>query len=551
MKYHKLLIAILLLMPALTLDLSAQQYDVLWVTFNDKSTTPFSIGQPQNFLSDRALARRNHQQIPIDSLDIPVCDTYISDVVQVSNGEIHLHSRWLNGILIKVSDSSIAQQIRQLTFVESCIFITRFATGWPYISTPYIPQPNTSASIPTPVSFEEQYYGSAWQQIHLCEGEFLHRNELLGTDILIAVLDAGFSGLYNNSYLDSLLLHNNIIDRYSFLRNDTNIAQGSDHGLKVLSIMAGHAPNKYVGTAPRAQYALYQTDHAGSESYLEVFTWIAALERADSIGADIVNNSLGYTTFDEAAFNFALSEMDGHSNIITQVANIGATKGMLIVNSAGNYGNTLWQHVTFPADAQKCLTVGNVNTDGYIHHTSGKGLDSLYKPDITALGTGTRYINENNSISIGSGNSFSTPIISGLSACYWQLNKSWTPELIIEKLKTSAHLGINDSMIYYGYGIPNFRIMSQEYINIHNPAVKDRSSLTVFPNPAQQRCTISSSIPFYKYLVYDVLGRLQQENILKKASLTASIDLSDFPKGMYIIMTYTDNGLLKIKFTKQ
>ena len=44
------------------------------VTLRDKSLTTYSLDRPHEFLSERALERRNRQGIGIDSTDLPVLE---------------------------------------------------------------------------------------------------------------------------------------------------------------------------------------------------------------------------------------------------------------------------------------------------------------------------------------------------------------------------------------------------------------------------------------------------------------------------------------------
>ena len=46
--------------------------NIYWVQFNTTAGTPYSINQPHNFLSNKALERRKKQSIDIDSTDLPV-----------------------------------------------------------------------------------------------------------------------------------------------------------------------------------------------------------------------------------------------------------------------------------------------------------------------------------------------------------------------------------------------------------------------------------------------------------------------------------------------
>ncbi|HKI88581.1 MAG TPA: hypothetical protein VKA38_06090, partial [Draconibacterium sp.] len=58
----------------------AQEY--YRVAFTDKNNTPYSLSNPQEYLSERAIQRRQTQDIKIDSLDLPVNQNYIDQVLR-------------------------------------------------------------------------------------------------------------------------------------------------------------------------------------------------------------------------------------------------------------------------------------------------------------------------------------------------------------------------------------------------------------------------------------------------------------------------------------
>ena len=74
------------------------------VKFKDKGTNHFSIANPSQYLSQRALQRRARYNILIDSLDLPVTPRYI-DSIRLSGAVTILNaSKWLNQISIRTTD---------------------------------------------------------------------------------------------------------------------------------------------------------------------------------------------------------------------------------------------------------------------------------------------------------------------------------------------------------------------------------------------------------------------------------------------------------------
>ena len=108
---------------------------------------------------------------------------------------------------------------------------------------------------------------------------------------------------------------------------------------------------------------MLKTEDPYTETIIEEYNWAIAAEFADSVGVDIINSSLGYTTFDITTQNHSYEDLDGKTTIISQAATIAARKGMIVCNSAGNSGNKNWRYIGAPADADSILTVGGVDAE--------------------------------------------------------------------------------------------------------------------------------------------------------------------------------------------
>src|SRR5690606_20342724 len=114
----------------------------------------------------------------------------------------------------------------------------------------------------------------------------------------------------------------------------------------------------FIGTAPQADFILCVTEDVDGEYRIEEYNWLFAAEFADSAGADIVSTSLGYSTFTDPSMDYTYEEMDGKTSIITRAAAVAASKGMVLVTSAGNEGGRSWKYISAPADADSILAVG-------------------------------------------------------------------------------------------------------------------------------------------------------------------------------------------------
>jgi subtilisin family serine protease len=182
-----------------------------------------------------------------------------------------------------------------------------------------------------------------------------------------------------------------------------------------------------------------------------------AAEFADSLGADIITSSLGYTEYDDRPGYYRQSDLDGHTALISRTASMLAQKGIILVNSAGNSGMGPWKKITFPADADNTITVGALNPQRVNAPFSGVGptQDMRVKPDVMALGSPACLISGRGGVIRDMGTSFSTPIVAGLVACLWQSLPDKTALQIINLIRQNSNSYQRPDNVY-GYGIPNF-----------------------------------------------------------------------------------------------
>ena len=221
--------------------------------------------------------------------------------------------------------------------------------------------------------------------------------------------------------------------------------------------MGANKPGSIVGTAPDAEYWLLVSEETYTETPAEQDTWAAALEYADSVGADVVNSSLGYALYDDTTMNVKYNELDGKTHLISRSASLAASRGILVVNSAGNSGNDEWGKIGVPADGRDMLTVGAVlESDWAVPFTSrGFSADGRVKPDVSARGAFAAVVRANGRIGYANGTSFSSPITAGMAACLMQALPKLKPTEIIELLHQSGDRSEHpDNMC--GYGVPDY-----------------------------------------------------------------------------------------------
>jgi serine protease AprX len=413
------------------------------VYFNDKGTNPQAYS-PGDLLSPAAVARREAQGIPFpDERDIPVNREHIAEVTSLGLS-FRCASKWMNTGLFSSVKQEDTGEIEALWFIDSVKLVKRPSGIVKLTGNKY----GVTVPADDPDAFDPRLPHN---------GQILHQSGFNGMDVVIAVLDAGFLNVDLIEALDHLRQREGIIATRDFVYGSDFVYDYHTHGTSVLSILAGRLPGIINGTAPGARYLLLRSEDDDSEYPVEEDYWAAAAEYADSAGADIITSSLGYFTFDDPSMNYSFTDMDGSTAFVTRAANIAASKGILVVNSAGNERNNEWIRIIAPSDGDSVLGIGALNQDLTISDFSSAGYssDGQVKPDVVAPGVLLPMQLEPGLWHKGSGTSFSCPVISGLCASLMQAVPSSSPSKIIDALhKSSDRYSSPDSL--YGYGLPDF-----------------------------------------------------------------------------------------------
>lgn len=445
-------ILVLAIITVFALDAMAQ-YTKVVVRFTDKSSTPYSLSNPSQYLSPRAIARRARYNIATDSLDLPVVPRYIDSVLSKGPVTFLSSSKWLNQVLIQCSDGPTIDRIRALPFVASANTLGNRRT----ISTPKLEPVNQGYPLIERSTADNFDYGNNYNQVHIHEGEFLHNKGFNGQGMVIAVLDAGFNSYKTSPFFDSVRQQGRILGERDFVAFDNSVNEDDAHGFFCASIMCANYPGKMVGTAPRASYWLLRTENNASEFPVEEHNWVVGAEFADSSGADMISSSLGYMTFDDPAFDYSYNDFYKNTAMVTRGATAATNKGMIVMNSAGNEGTGAWKYIIFPADADSVCAVGAVDQLGNVVAFSSYGYPGKVKPNIASVGGGTVLAGFGNNTTTGSGTSYAQPNIAGLIACLWQAFPEFNNMQILDAVYRSCPQ-FNSPNDRTGFGIPNMRI---------------------------------------------------------------------------------------------
>ncbi len=570
MKKHLLSLILCLLFFTVEAQYVVSKYRV---TFTDKNNSPYSIQNPAQYLSPKALERRARQNIDIQNNDIPVNSWYI-DSVRNKGAEVYTVSRWFNCVTIRTTDAAVLAKILALPFVAGIDSLAESSVkkgvklkkrkdtmdGINSLDGSFKNETSlNSFEKPEPVVAADIFdYGNAYNQVHQVGTDFLHNLGFRGQGMVIAIFDAGFYNADSMVVFDSLWINNQILGTKDFVTPGGDVFSRSEHGMMVLSVIGGNIPGKLIGTAPKANFWLLRSEDSDSEYPVEEDNWVAAAEFADSVGADVISSSLGYTTFFNPDWDHTYTDMNGKTARASLGANIAASKGILVVNSAGNSGNNEWHYVGAPADAENILSVGAVNKKGVIASFSSHGptADGRIKPSVCAMGEGASVSSISGSIMSGNGTSFAAPVIAGSVTCLWQANREKSNLRVIDAVIASSDRFLNPDE-NYGYGIPN---MSAANLILNGDVIHNfdaENSMTVYPNPftdAFQVVFYSSDTSAVDIRLIDLSGKVVYEKLaVKRFPGCNSIIISftgELAKGYYMLKVISETNTFTSKIMK-
>ena len=518
-----------------------------WISFTDKNNSLYSVTQPSNFLSQKSIERRTNAGISILTNDLPVNETYIDSILVSGNFQLLQASKWFNSIAITTDDTASLNTILNYSFVSNVVQVKSLKQDKIIDKFEDLGITKNEVNL---LSIPHYPYGYSYNQLALHSADRMQDLGFRGQGIHIAIIDAGFFRANELNALDDVFNEDRILSTRDFVNGGESVYEDHQHGTMVLSVIAGSIDGVFKGTAPLASFHLLRSEDVGSETLLEEYNWIAAAEYADSAGVDIINTSLGYTTFDDSLQNHTYADLDGKTTVIAKAANIAASKGILLCISAGNSGASAWQYISSPADADSVLAVAAVDSNGtYAFFSSvGPAADNDIKPNVASVGWNTYLISPfTGEVIQGNGTSFSAPMMTGMVACLWQSLPDKTNIDVMRLIEeSSSQYSSPDSLL--GYGLPNiFNAYSKEtgvvYITPREDLIED-----VFPIPV----TDLVNIIFVSKIIQGVVIRLYSEKgdlivsvsetVLQGKNQLVLSQLNALPSGSYIIEVETAEG---------
>ena len=530
------------------------------ITFSDKNSSPYSIERPEEFLSPRAIAKRERFNIPITEQDFPVNPQYIQQITSTINTPIQIiaSSKWNNSVVLYFPENDDCQAIVDeilglFSFVVDALPVAFYDVSKKTETPPY--EQLSDAIVYNPSC--DYNYGGSLVNIRLNRGDDLHKAGFCGENMLICVFDVGWNNFDKLSCFKPLYDNGQILGARDLIPGVNDVYSGHSHGTIVTSEIASDIEGKMIGTAPKATYFFIRSDDPWREQLVEEDFYAQAAEIADSLGADVTSASLGYTTFDYDWQNiYSSANNDGITSIASRAASILTHKGIIVVNAAGNEGTSPWHYIGRPADAFDILAIAAVDRNGNIasYSSYGPSADGRVKPDVAAAGDGSFVVTDGGIIGgYGSGTSCAAPIIAGLSACLWQALPQYTSLEIMDLIRKYGN-SYNNPNNRTGYGVPNFyQCYLDETVGVLEMI---KPEVLVYPNPTTgalnlfQETINNEQLTINNVDIFDVYGRKLSSNHPSTSSSHYLINISHLQPGVYFLMISTEVGVTTKKIVK-
>lgn len=259
--------------------------------------------------------------------------------------------------------------------------------------------------------------------------------------IKVAVLDSGRTFSTDIQYQGGCNLVNG--------EDDSVGMDLTTHGTAVEGIIAAQDNhNQTQGVAPDA-VGLYSVKVLDGNNETTVSRLIAGIQWCIENDIDIINMSMGTTYYSKAL-----------ENVIKRAEK----KGMLMVASVGNSGDTAENQVEYPAAFDEVIGVGSVDAQGKRSSFSamGEGVELM------APGENVPLASLWGGVTVGSGTSYAAPHVTGVAARLWALHADKSADFIRNLLQKSAHqIGTAEEygcgLVDYEYAMEQYSLIEEEY----------------------------------------------------------------------------------------
>ncbi len=444
----------------------------VWVFFTDKGVVDpgeyeAALNQAGKDLTERGARRRakTMKRDLVDFSDIPVDRTYVSEILKYE-AKLRQKSRWLNAASFEIPVSQL-DLISKLSFVKSI----KPVLGGKRKPVPPLEPPLEEQRIQLGFALN---YGASYTQLQQLNVPAVHTLGYKGQGVLVCMMDTGYRK--DHQAFGLAYSEGRVLAEWDFVNHDGNTQNETgdpstqhNHGTYTWSTLGGAADGNLYGPAYGASFILAKTEDVSQEVPMEEDNWMAGMEWADSIGADVISSSLCYIDW------YTYSDLDGNTAVTTIAADMAAQRGIVVSNAMGNEGSGAGSLMA-PADADSIIACGAVDASGNIASFSSRGptYDGRTKPEVCARGVSTRCADPSstNGYTSASGTSLSTPLIGGCAALILSAHPDWTVMQVREAMMMTASRASNPDN-NYGWGIPDILAAIQYSFHVTGDATTD------------------------------------------------------------------------------
>jgi subtilisin family serine protease len=465
-----------------------------------------------------------------DRWTAPVSSSYLARLAALGVEPV-VQSRWFHAVSAPLTAAERAR-VRTLPMVRR---VTPVAGGQPVAADSVAPQ----AAGPSPPRAALRLGASRAPLARISAVGPMTRG-LDGRGVRVGFLDASFRGLRHPAFA-GLRREGRLVA----LRDFTDGTQRGNHGMGVASVAVGRAPGSLVGPAHGAEVLGATTEYTPSERNVEEDYFVAGLEWLHRRGADVVNVSIGYNTFDEGQDSYTVEDLDGDTGLTTRAVDRAAALGVTVVVSAGNSGcaapDSCWYYVNTPADADSAIAVGAVRPDSSLAAFSSRGptADGRRKPDVVVQGTGVTAAWDDGRYARVGGTSFASPQVTGVVAQMLQVNPALAPTEVRALLRrTASQADAPDNRTGWGIVDAEAALRAAE----RRARAAPPSALEVeapYPSPAADRVTVPVRVPRHtgtvRLTLTSPLGRpvATERFAVRPGPNWLTLDVSSLPPGLY------------------
>ncbi len=427
----------------------------VWVFFTESaahSNAPPAIGED-------AVARRLRDGTGTFANDAPIPPRLIARI-EASGATIRHQSRWLRAVSIEATPRQIARIARMsdVAAIRPVASLHRTSAPTVAIGSAHVGATNAIA--------DSAFYGPNYPGIRQLGIEPAHKLGYVGTNIRIAILDTGFEPRHEALSSRAVVAQRDFINKDGNVANEPGDTTGFDqerHGTQVWSILGGYLPGLIVGPAHGARFLLAKVDEEPGDTKVDEDRWVAAVEWADSLGAQIISSSVAFRYNYNDRPDLPYDTLNGDLTVVTRQADEAARRNILVVQAMGDGPTPAAGTLSAPADADSIVAVGAVDRFGnpasFNPGFTGRGptSDGRTKPEVSAFGVGMIGASSQTLISFDlglAGTSYATPLIAGGAAMFMQ---AW-PDLSAMAVRRALQLAGSaatrpDNAV--GWGVPD------------------------------------------------------------------------------------------------